>query len=573
MIDRGKYDSFLNAISEIIEKHPKNDDFQKSLAKLLGTRDAFDVKVMFVGHFNAGKSALLNRLINRDNFLEEAQAPQTAIATELRYAEQEKYFAYVFAKDGVECVQMKSQTEYSPEQCDHFEYQLPVEALRQLSDFTIVDTPGFDSGVEQHTKALNAYIGQGSAYILVMDVEDGELTQTSLKFLDEISKYSSRIAVILNKCDKSTESNILEIKEHVLETLRDNGFPCQVATTSKFDDDVPQKVISLVGTFQAQEAFDAQLRRRIIEECGNIRNVLQMTLDNEYIDTYDADKEIQKLEQAKQYLCDSLEVQRKKVEQDNSHKAEDIIEEIRGALLGKSMQIANAIIRGGNSAIEPIIVETVRPIVIDALRQTADSQLNSIVKAVDFSSLLGAKQGQPLQEIITNTAKDLKTLIDTGTFTKALSSLESKEGKGENDGKGSNTGKNIYRVVTGIAAITTSVIAPWLEVVIFLLPDIISLFSKMFGESQFDKARSAFENNVLPQITSRLYEPISNAVEQSQNVLLEAMNKAAAEKLDSLAQSLQEAKEARESKVRNFDEYCDALRTQICCLKEIEEKI
>ena len=575
MIQRGKFDDSIAVIEKIAAAHPDTADFQRSVAKLTGSRDCFDVKVMLVGHFNAGKSALLNRLIGRADFLEEAQNPQTAIATELKYSEQEAYYAYLNSEKGLKCVQMKQHTDFSPQQCDHIEYRLPVESLKTLADFTIVDTPGFDSGVELHTKALNAYIGQGSAYLLVMDIEDGELTQTSLKFLDEIPRYSPRIAVVLNKCDKGIASNNKDIRGKVEETLLDNGFQCPVIATSKFDEEAADKIIGIIGTFQAQEAFDEQMQRRIVDECISIRNILQIALDGLYMDTYDADKEIQKLEQARRFVQDSFERQRKKFEDETAHQTQDIIGEIRAELLGKSTAIANALIIGGASALEPIIVETIRPVVIDALRRTADGQLEDIIRTVDFSKVLNKENSASLGEIITNTAKDIKSMIDNGTFTNAITSLLPKEdGDQKKDGKDKkdDSGKNIYRVVTGIAAIATDIIAPWMEVVIILLPDVVKLFSNLFGENELEKARKTFETTILPQITSRLYAPIDEAVQKSQTVLLDAMTATATQKLEALKDTIQEMKNAKAEKVGKFEEYKASLKAQIEALNNLEAK-
>ena len=574
MIARDKFDDSLKVISDVASAHPDIVDFQRSAAKLTGTRDCFDVKVMLVGHFNAGKSALLNRLLSRDGFLQEAQTPQTAIATELKYGDPERYFAYLNGEKGTRRVQLQSHTDFNANQCDHLEYQLPVESLKNLSDFTIVDTPGFDSGVKQHTKALNAYIGQGSAYLLIMDVNDGDLTHTSISFLQEITRYSPRIAVVLNKCDLNNQENIQDISKQVEETLAENGFSCRVITTSKFDENTPAKLIDLIGSFQAQDAFDEQMRRRILEECVSVRNLLQIILDDLYIDTFDADKKIKKLETAKHFVKDSFEAQRKKFEQDSTHQTQDIIDTIRAELLAKSTLIANACMLGGTSALEPIIIETVRPVIIDALRQSADAQLEAIVKKLDFTSILGQDEGKSLGELISNTANDLKRLIENGTFFKEVSDAtdDQKDDEKKDDKQSGSSFKNIYHVVAGVAAIATNFIAPWLEVLIIMAPDIMNLCSKIFGQSELEKTRTAFEIVVLPQITNRLYAPIDKAVKQSQDILLEAMQNAANDKLVALEQSLQEARTTKAKQQDEFDKQRNALKEQIAALNEVEQK-
>ena len=83
-------------------------------------------------------------LIGKPGFLKEAQEPQTAIATELIYDENESAFA--FDEDRNKEL-IEEEKEYSPKDYNHLEYRINSENLKKISDFTIVDTPGFDAGI------------------------------------------------------------------------------------------------------------------------------------------------------------------------------------------------------------------------------------------------------------------------------------------------------------------------------------------------------------------------------------------------------------------------------------------
>lgn len=207
MVDRNRYDSVLDSLSAI-SKHYSECRFEDSIQQLRSAKDSFDIKLMLVGHFSAGKSALLNGLIERPGFLKESQLPQTAVATELRYDHNECAFAYRHSGDKE---QLTEQATSAPDKYSHLEYRLASPGLQEISDYTVVDTPGFDSGVEAHAKALAGYIGMGSAYIMVVDQEKGGIDETTLRFIEEISQYSSQIAVLINKCDKITSEAATEI--------------------------------------------------------------------------------------------------------------------------------------------------------------------------------------------------------------------------------------------------------------------------------------------------------------------------------------------------------------------------
>ena len=84
MVDRKKFDHAL-AMRQQLEAHYPGRNFQDAFQLSEELRDHFEIKLLVVGHFSAGKSALLNALLQRPAFLKEAQQPQTALATELVY--------------------------------------------------------------------------------------------------------------------------------------------------------------------------------------------------------------------------------------------------------------------------------------------------------------------------------------------------------------------------------------------------------------------------------------------------------------------------------------------------------
>ena len=223
MVNRSAYDEIIDKMGEVYSHH-KGLNLESSLTQIKTLRDKFDIKLMLVGHFSAGKSSLLNMLVGRPDFLKEAQEPQTAIATELVYDEVEKAYAYDVTGSKTE---INFEQEYSVQDYDHLEYRICSENLEKIGDFTIVDTPGFDAGIEAHAKALANYIGIGSAYLVVVDQEKGGIDETTLEFIQEISNYSKQIAILINKCDKITSDvaeNIADSARNTHCTRKPNNF-------------------------------------------------------------------------------------------------------------------------------------------------------------------------------------------------------------------------------------------------------------------------------------------------------------------------------------------------------------
>lgn len=541
MVDRNKYDSVIDSLC-LISSHYNECGFEASIQKIRSVKESFDIKLLFIGHFNAGKSSLLNGLIERPGFLKEAQLPQTAVAAELRYDETERSFAYR-QNGGKE--PLTERAVYTPNEYSHLEYQLPAPGLKQVSDYTIVDTPGFDSGIEAHAKSLASYIGIGSAYIVVVDQEKGGIDETTLRFIKEISQYSSQIAVLINKCDKITQTVAGEIAASAKALLLSCGFPYPVYTISKWDEDLCGKLVSIISAFNAQQAFDRAVERQIRTELVNIVSILRVTRQKLYLDTFDLDEEIRAYARAGKQASEVFEQKRKEVVRNLDGLAEQVITQVRGALTAQTDSITEALQSGNQSAAEAIIVETIRPIMLSSMKDISVRQIDNVAAALDFTGLADAEEREALSDVARNLAGNLKALIDQGVFeTKDLKGTEKENRK-----------KGIYRAVTGIAAIFTDVVAPWMEVVIILLPDIMTLLQGIFGESSSDQLKRRFINNVVPQICNRLYPQVRQNIESSSQQILDEYQAQLEEKLAQMKSSIAAAEAKKKEKKDVFEAY------------------
>lgn len=85
--------------------------------------------------------------------------------------------------------------------------------------------------------------------------------------------------------------------------------------------------------------------------------------------------------------------------------------------------------------------------------------------------------------------------------------------------------KGVYQGIAGPTAILTDVVAPWLEVVIVLLPDILTLLNGIFWESSAEQVQRRFTNNVVPQSCNKMYPQIrQNIMDSTLDVLDEYKN-------------------------------------------------
>lgn len=166
----------------------------------------------------------------------------------------------------------------------------------------------------------------------------------------------------------------------------------------------------------------------------------------------------------------------------------------------------------------------------------------------------------------TNLASNLKSLIDSGTFTPAP---QSRLGKHKKDDR-NNT---LYHAITGVVAAATDAIAPWLEVIIILLPDIIHLLEGLFAEKDEDIVKRNFINNVIPQICNKLYPQIRTNIETSTREVQAAYKSMLDEKLEQLQNSIASVKEQKAQKVETFAAYQGYIAEDIAAIQKMLQQL
>ena len=280
MINKENNNNKAIEVKKIAEKY--------GLASMVIELDAFinmnnnyKIHILMIGGYSAGKSALLNKYIGK-SILKENQQPETDIATELYFSENEKIIANLLDGNKKEIF---STEDIDINKTKNIEYYLNSQNINENSDYIMVDTPGFDSGIEKHNKALMQYIDHKTAFIVVVDCEKGTVSESTLKFINEISNYSMDIAIIINKCDKKIEEEVQKIKEHIENLLLSStGRTFPITCTSIYDDNVENKIKELIKTFNPQYLYDKHITSELNKKCNSIIEALEIIKSNETCD-------------------------------------------------------------------------------------------------------------------------------------------------------------------------------------------------------------------------------------------------------------------------------------------------
>lgn len=561
MLDREVFSEEIEKIQEIAKSYSLNgleDDIKKLIDEIM----SFDMKILFVGHFNAGKSSLINSLIGRSGFLEEDQIPTTAFAAELNYSLEE--YADVIDKNNfatkypIDKIKTKSNI-------SHIAYHINSEVLKQLNDFTVVDTPGFDSGIESHTKALDSYLAYGSCFVLVISIEKGGIDSNTFSYIKEILNYSNDLVVLLNKTDKIPVSDADNIKSYVESSLELENIDCRVYCVSKFDENISQKLIDILNEFNAQYSFNHQSAKLISMRLTSMEVVLRSFYKSiEDPDTYSLDKEIANLKYAYSDMKETFEREKMKAEENIPEKVEQVKLSISNTLESKTDDMANAYFNGGLSALQAVITESVRPILMHSIKNFTGDIISNVIFDVKDSFKIDEEASESIGELIVNIASNTKDLIDQGVFSKSQQDGEK---------EAAMDGKRLYQVVTGILAIVTDVISPLLEVFIVLLPDILKIVGHFLGQTPSEKFKEIYRTAIVPQIVSRLHEDIYEAFEKSDVLLMEHLENETSSQLKFIYDTIEELQNKKSCLLQEKKEFEIKLQEHFSEIDDIKNKI
>ena len=196
--------------------------------------------IAFCGHFSAGKSMMINRLVG-GNLLPSSPIPTSANLVKVRGGEE---YVKVFFKQGkprlylppydYEMVKQycKDGDQIQEIEISHSDSQLPSQTL-------IMDTPGIDSADDAHRIATESAIHLADLIFYVMDYNHVQ-SELNFMFTKELTEAGKEVYLVINQVDKHSnqELSFSEFKTSVVESFSSWGVkPADIFYTSLKHDD------------------------------------------------------------------------------------------------------------------------------------------------------------------------------------------------------------------------------------------------------------------------------------------------------------------------------------------------
>lgn len=194
-----------------------------------------EFSIAFCGHFSAGKSTMINRLIGED-LLPSSPIPTSANLVKVKSGEE---YAKVFFKKGIPRLypapynydKIKTYCK-DGDQIESIEISHKTDRLPKNT--CIMDTPGIDSTDEAHRLATESALHLADLIFYVMDYNhvQGEL---NFLFTKELTKMGKDVHLIINQIDKHREEELtfVHYKKSVKDSFASWGvYPKEIFYTS-----------------------------------------------------------------------------------------------------------------------------------------------------------------------------------------------------------------------------------------------------------------------------------------------------------------------------------------------------
>lgn len=195
--------TLIETLKKICVKY-ELDDFTKDMETGLNRILLSGLRVAFLGPVKAGKSTLINALLEQE-LLPVQETPTTGCITELRRGDELKYFVHLNSELGViEEINRDKATLYitGKKPAKKVVIEMPAAGMLQEGVF-VVDTPGIKSTIPTHDLITQEYLPSIDAAFFVMSGQYGAPQAEILDFIRDDVKEADldKLYFIISKSD------------------------------------------------------------------------------------------------------------------------------------------------------------------------------------------------------------------------------------------------------------------------------------------------------------------------------------------------------------------------------------
>lgn len=545
---------YLPQLQGLYERYERSSS---EITRLAEEAQCFTVRVPLVGAFSCGKTSVINALIGEKLFAVEVN-PETALPVELTYSQSARFLGHDSSGQVMELSkeQVQSQQFSSLLPDGWLEARLPASSLQAIQRLTLVDMPGWDSGIDQHSKAIDNYLHRSLAYCLVVSADEGSVRESLRAFIKELAVRNMPALVVITKADKKPQDEVDRVEAAVTKEITDilGESPIGVVQVSARKKQV-QNFAELLGKLQDRsgERFSAVILDPFLRDLAGLEKRLKTLINQENLseaqlqaEWKDLELEMQQFEQKVRQETDALDAQLVPA-------ANQILRRVESSLLGQVESLAAQAVNGGD--IKGSIGSTLRLAISEGIQEEFAPKLRHYFQRIE-------------REIPESLSINTELNLSTST-----------------EQKGSDFEFDMSSFTGLITSILPFILAKVTGPIGMLIGGVVSLLSGFLGGSRStedsraskeEAAKSKIISSVIPQVKtqveSKLREHLNEQVEVAKARILEATEEQRQQHEQTLNQLQEELKQGREAFEKKRQQYQSDLQALQSIHSELSEK-
>lgn len=551
------YASYLSELSELLVESNFSTDGINTLKRDIETTELL---IPVIGSFSAGKSSLLNTLLDQD-ILPVGIVPETELATELRYADT-PYILAIRKDEKIERFETPQMDEIKSRASEftHLKCYLNNKFLKSLEPLVLVDMPGFGSSLSNHNKAISYYLPRGVFFLVLVSVEEGSLTNSMLRQLSELQSFKRDFMLLVSKANLRSEHEVQEVVNLLQDQVAVDFSKNHTVTSVGMNES--KKIIQLLSQIYPDQIFKSLFEHQLINNFHSLIdsiNFSKMALDKPDDISRSSIKNLEmalkKLEDDQKEMTDSLDKQ-------HAYGVTERCISYIGMHLNRNLEeLARLVIKGNQELFSAEISEIIRVRLSEKLQEEIKGV--SKIAVDDFSVMLKSIHADCDDDgVSTEWVSGLSSRIESSLDKVSVVSSRFEEIIKDKIAKEEKI-NGTFKAVATILAVTTSVIAPAIELMIIFLPEIVKLINKA---GQQERTQNKIQSEVIPQIKAKLRPVILALTTEKLGNLVQDISQSFESEISEKMEVLQKMEREREQK--QFD-----VETAKTDLKQLEDSI
>ena len=231
----------------------------------------------------------------------------------------------------------------------------------------------------------------------------------------------------------------------------------------------------------------------------------------------------------------------------------EIISDVSNALYAQSDSLATALLAGGAN-FSTMVNNILRSVLISSTRKYVEQSFDEFVSNLDVSMFTATENYGDINinpDEINSKLSAAKNVVST--------IVEDSQSFG-----------GVYKAITTALAVTTSVVAPWLELILIFLPDIIKAFSafneRKAKEEANARAKTKVTSEIIPQIISKLEPEIDKSLDEMQSQMIDDVAESFRQRIDFEIECLNATKEKLNASKHEYDEKIQEIDSSIATI-------